>query len=112
MSQKSDVPQTPHYVIIVFSSIYIQGDERSKTCPGHGYPASNQPTAEYISYGNDVESWKKEIQRKTEYGDENFVAFKANPASITREVKINVKDSDDVEYDEYDNDEYKQSGRG
>jgi hypothetical protein len=36
-----DVPAVPHYAVIVYgqSSIHIPGDERSRQCPGHGYPS-------------------------------------------------------------------------
>lgn len=35
-----DVPDVPHYVVLIYSttSIYVPGDERSRTNPGHGYP--------------------------------------------------------------------------
>jgi hypothetical protein len=37
----NDIPAVPHYAVIVYgqSSVHIPGDERSKQCPGHGYPA-------------------------------------------------------------------------
>ena len=35
------VPPGTHYAVIVYetTSVHVPGDERSRTCPGHGYPA-------------------------------------------------------------------------
>lgn len=37
----NDVPGGPHFAVLIYGSrsIYFEGDERSRTCPGHGYPA-------------------------------------------------------------------------
>lgn len=43
----SDIPKGEHWAIIRSSSVYIPGDERSRTNPGHGYPAE---TENFISY--------------------------------------------------------------
>jgi hypothetical protein len=36
-----DIPDKPHFALILYSStsVHIEGDERSRTNPGHGYPA-------------------------------------------------------------------------
>jgi len=36
------LPQGEHWAILEDSSIHIPGDERSRTNPGHGYPASTE----------------------------------------------------------------------
>lgn len=40
VSSPEDVPTGHHYAVIVYKSqsVYIPGDERSRTNPGHGYP--------------------------------------------------------------------------
>ncbi|CAB4196705.1 hypothetical protein UFOVP1290_225 [uncultured Caudovirales phage] len=37
----SDVPDGNHFAVMTYkkSSRYVEGDERSRTHPGHGYPA-------------------------------------------------------------------------
>jgi hypothetical protein len=61
-----DVPEGHHYAIIIFKtdSVYIPGDERSRTNPGHGYPARTETfhTTEYSVTHNHAE-WVKEIRR-------------------------------------------------
>jgi len=45
--QATDVPDTEHWVIVRTDGVYIPGDERSRTNPGHGYPAE---TKNFLSY--------------------------------------------------------------
>lgn len=45
--EPADVPKGEHWAIIQSGSIYIPGDERSRTNPGHGYPAR---TEKYLLY--------------------------------------------------------------
>ncbi len=50
-TKASEVPKGAHYAILVFktSSIHHEGDERSRQCPGHGYPAYTE-TVENTEY--------------------------------------------------------------
>lgn len=47
----SDIPIEDHWAILIFEtrSQYIEGDERSRTNPGHGYPAHTE-THETFQY--------------------------------------------------------------
>jgi hypothetical protein len=40
----ADVPTGEHYLVVVFGTetVHIPGDERSRTSPGHGYPADDR----------------------------------------------------------------------
>lgn len=40
----NDVPAGPHFAVILYGTrrIHHEGDERSRTCPGHGYPAHTE----------------------------------------------------------------------
>ena len=42
VNKPSDIPKEDHFAIIDSNSVYIPGDERSRTNPGHGYPASTE----------------------------------------------------------------------
>lgn len=90
---KSDIPTNPHWAIVYFETYYIPGDERSKSCPGHGYPESTEISANYIAFDNEQE-WKADITKRLtpSYGspDTNFVAMKVTPASISTEVSVKV----------------------
>ena len=58
VNSPGDFPDTPHLAIIEFGTIYIPGDERSRTNPGHGYPASSETTMTYTWFAlQDREHW-------------------------------------------------------
>lgn len=44
VKKTSDVPQGPHFCVLVYDdrTIHHEGDERSRTHPGHGYPAYDE----------------------------------------------------------------------
>lgn len=90
---KSDIPTNPHWAIVYFETYYIPGDERSKSCPGHGYPESTEISANYIAFDNENE-WKADITKRLNpsYGspETNFAAMKVSPASISTEVQVNI----------------------
>lgn len=47
-----DVPSEPHFAVIIYGkrSVWVPGDERSRTAPGHGYP-------EHTDHFDDLEHW-------------------------------------------------------
>lgn len=47
VSSPDKIPSVEHWAIIEGTSVTIPGDERSRQCPGHGYPES---TESYITY--------------------------------------------------------------
>ena len=83
VSKLSDIPDTEHYAIIEVGSIYIPGDERSRTNPGHGYPEHTETTISYQVYYTE-EKWKKAIEERmaAKYQNKNFKAVVVRPAKI------------------------------
>lgn len=63
VSSPSDIPKTEHYAIFESRSVYIPGDERSRTNPGHGYPASTEYFINYIAF-LDEDSLMDYLKRK------------------------------------------------
>jgi hypothetical protein len=47
VKKPSDIPNAEHYAVFKGSSIYVPGDERSRTNPGHGYPGGNEDVISY-----------------------------------------------------------------
>lgn len=90
----SDVPKTEHYAILVYKqqSVYHEGDERSRTHPGHGYPAYTEVFTKAEHYVTENEyTWENEVKRLFLNKDQ-FVAFKVNQlAEITTTVEIEIK---------------------
>lgn len=60
----SDLPPGTHYVILEFSSIYIEGDQRSRDCPWHGYPAHTEDKVDCIVYKSRM-AWEEEVRART-----------------------------------------------
>ena len=87
---KSEAPKGPHFAIIEFTSVFIPGDERSRTNPGHGYPDSTEYTCDYIVFETE-EEWKTEIAKRTErkYGN-GFLPVKVIPATVQTKVTVEV----------------------
>jgi hypothetical protein len=83
-----EMPKQKHFAVIKFGSIYIPGDERSRTNPGHGYPASFETTMEYIAFENkeSVEEWIKLN------GETTFTVLYVTPVSVKKEVKISIEE--------------------
>jgi len=83
-----DIPETPHYVILTGSSIHIPGDERSRTNPGHGYPASTEYHINYQIYDK-KEDWEEQIRILTDRR-ESFKAGVMTPVKITTMVNVDI----------------------
>lgn len=88
--EKKDIPVGDHYVILEFDTIHTEGDERSRTHPGHGYPASSTNVQQgYIAFTDKAE-WEAEITKRmtSKYGRKDFVA-KTAEIITTHSVKAN-----------------------
>ena len=89
--QASDIPTEHHWAIITSSSIYIPGDERSRTNPGHGYPAENQRIVEYEAYLTE-EKWIEAIEElESKAFRESYIALEVHPAKIKSTLNITTK---------------------
>lgn len=86
-----DLPDGEHFAILYFSSVYVPGDERSRTNPGHGYPERYESVVEYVAFTDRAE-WEAEVQREmtSQYGRKDFKAIYVRPASISTKVEVKV----------------------
>lgn len=88
VNTKKDFPNKDHWVILTFKSWWVDGDERSRKNPGHGYPGHNETGVDYQAYETEAE-WEKEVinlvENKHKFSDnDNFVAFKASKPIKTK----------------------------
>lgn len=83
---KSDI----QFCMLVPKSTYIPGDERSRTDPGHGYPAETQKSWDLLAFENQTD-WEDEISARTLAG-KDFVPFKMirPEVSISTEVEVDI----------------------
>lgn len=86
VTQKTDLPITSHIAILVFSQRYIEGDERSRTNPGHGYPASYENKTEYIAFDSEDElaRWIQINQHAS------FAVFHSTPKKVETRVSVSL----------------------
>jgi hypothetical protein len=84
-----DIPDSEFFAILHSRSVYIPGDERSRTNPGHGYPASTEHYWSLEVFPT-REEWESEIVRLSEDQSRRFKAFRGTSAKITRTVSVGV----------------------
>ena len=90
---KEDVPVGHHYSVLVYktSSTYIEGDKRSRTNPGHGYPAhyeTNESFEHWVS--TDKSDWERHITGLVLARENNFVFFEVQSLG-SFETKVVIK---------------------
>jgi len=91
ISTKDKLPEAPHLAALVFSSIHIDGDERSRTNPGHGYPAHDKAVVEYIAFDSREEAQKwVEQQEKSRYSAQSYRIIEAFPRAVTTTVSVGL----------------------
>ena len=91
ISDKSDVPATAHWALLEFDSIYIPGDERSRTNPGHGYPASSESTIKYIAFDSldEMNSFlQKQLTSMFNKDIEKYSEVYIQPKSISMNISV------------------------
>lgn len=88
MTELSAIPATPHWAILQTVSVTIPGNERSRTHPGHGYPATTETYITYRAFTSQAE-WEREIERLASSRWNNFRAIKVEPARVG--VKVTVE---------------------
>jgi hypothetical protein len=85
----SELKVGDNYIILENESTYIDGDERSRTNPGHGYPGYTAHSINMILYYQDKEAWEHDIKGRTTQGDK-FMAVVMRPAEVLTEVKVTI----------------------
>jgi hypothetical protein len=97
----NEMPTEKHFAILVFtsSSFHVPGDERSRRCPGHGYPEHTE-TVESCEYwvAKDVESLKSAIKlldddRKSPYSNPDrskYQVVEVRPVTVHCKVEIDL----------------------
>ncbi len=88
-------PTAPHFAVIVFktSTIHHEGDERSRTHPGHGYPAWTESinSIDYIPFNTqkELETWV--LRAETINPKPKYRLISANPITATLIATVTIK---------------------
>lgn len=80
------------FAAIYTESTYIEGDERSRTNPGHGYPAHTVSHQVYHPFKSEAEmrAWVDREERST-YGKKEYQIIEAIPLKVTTTVQVEIK---------------------
>jgi hypothetical protein len=88
----SDIPDCEHYAIMKDDGVHIPGDERSRTNPGHGYPAHTQDFIDYQVFLTKEKLLEKIKELETTlYGQKTpYKVIKVTPVSVNTSININI----------------------
>jgi hypothetical protein len=75
------------YGVITTRQIYHEGDERSRTNPGHGYPAYTETATDFREFEtqDDLKRWLKSTTEK------NYRVIEFQDIKVETEVVITLK---------------------
>ena len=79
-----------YWAIIKEKTIYHEGDERSRTNPGHGYPACSETYNSYTEY-TDQSKLITDIAYYTKTNTK-FRVIKVIPVTLGTEIKLTLKE--------------------
>ena len=92
ITDPAKIPNEKHFAALVLkTNIDHEGDERSRTCPGHGYPAHTETvhSIDYIPFNSkkEMDEWVVKAETKT-YEKPKYRLIEAQPlvAKITATV--------------------------
>lgn len=95
------MPSEEHWAIIIFetTSTYVPGDERSRTAPGHGYPAHTKTNNSFMYWACEnkealekaLHFMRKEHEREAGYrAPKPFVVIFARRAEVRTKVEVEI----------------------
>lgn len=82
----NDVPQIPHLAILLFTTRYVEADQRSADSPGHGYPARNEPAVQYLSFDSQPEV----VRWLSRNPNADYQVIDARPRKVETTVTIRI----------------------
>lgn len=91
-TQVRQLPDETFYAILRPESVTVPGDERSRQCPGHGYPEHTVHHWSMQVFAS-REAWASEVERMGQDG-KDFKAVKVTPARVTRSVRVDIETQD------------------
>ena len=81
----------PQFLILLDRTIHHEGDERSRTHPGHGYPAYDETvtSVEEIADKPALIAWLKTNAKRS--NPKHVRVYECKPVSFSTEIQIEVK---------------------
>ena len=78
-----------YYAAFVEESVHHEGDERSRTHTGHGYPEHTTTHTEVKKFKSEDEL-KEWILANERYGKKNYSIVFCTPVAVTKTVSLNI----------------------
>lgn len=80
------------YAVFVKSRYHVPGDERSRTNPGHGYPAHDVEYTEVIEFQSLelLRDWVLKNDHHASYSKKQYRAVKCTPLSVVTAIEVTV----------------------
>lgn len=80
-----------HYAVIVLKHMHHDGDERSRTHPGHGYPEHTTTHSEIIEFANREKfmEWITENEKRT-HGKKQYRAIAFKNVNVQTSLHIDI----------------------
>lgn len=93
INDPNDIPDVEHWAIIEQSGVYIPGDERSRTNPGHGYPGGTHNFIRYELYLTEEKLLLAiEEREEAKYGSKKaYKVIKVTPMKVNTSFSISIK---------------------
>jgi len=94
MGKLADVPKTAHFAVLEESStsVHHEGDERSRTNPGHGYPAYTETihSIDYKSFKDqdELKVWLKRWGNNS--SGRKYIVLKVEPVVVEFEAVVRL----------------------
>ena len=83
--------QKEFFAVFVKSSYHVEGDDRSRTNPGHGYPAHSVEYTEVKEFQTESELKTWILKNNDSYSPKEFCAVKCFPLSVNTNVEIKIE---------------------
>ena len=94
ITSPEQVPQGHHWAIVVYvkTNVHHEGDERSRKCPGHGYPEYTETISSNEHYATTDKKLWEDMIRGLLRRQKDFIAFEVlGTASIKINTEINIR---------------------
>lgn len=93
VSSIDEFPDGEHYVALETQRTHIPGDERSRTSPGHGYPAHTVTSITMVVFDN-VEEMKNWVRKKEENrrSCRDYIIVRMSKVNLKTRIEVDMSD--------------------
>lgn len=93
VDRKTNAVPRPHFAALVFETIHIEGDERSRNFPGHGYPAETRHVVAYYAFDSREEMvrWVTNAEKPENiHGRKPYQIIEVKPCTVSASIAVTV----------------------